>query len=531
MLELDDDLAAAVPGFDKLMRVGDPFERQPAPDIVHEAAVGEGGTDRGDRLLVRLAAHRIDENEADGRVEPDQGPERERRLRLGIGSIGRDHAVRVQQPEARFEIGAERDLDDPVDSASRGDAGERSDLGRDIAFATIDHPLGARLPGDSRLVVIADRGDDAGAAEAGELDRIIADRAGTAGDQDRLSLDRTVGEHAAMRGHRRNTEAGAFGERGAVGQGHGLVSRQGDMFRCGAERSLELGLVEPDTFADAAGRDAVSHRLDRSGAILVRHDARIRHGEIAARAAASLGVGRIYCRRPDPDEDFAGTGRRPVEVADDQNLAGGALAVVPGGSHGRCLMAVSRCEMSRLTSRPAMDRLAVTGSRLLIPPDERWRGLGHALIRNARGKALPSPVRPAPISAATGAGIPGGAELELVHLAQGDPDRFEDFAKGVAHVTSFLGGGGVEGQRRDRERQDQGEELMGRPVPAGEPDEAGADRRDRLVDRGAELLMIVDPEAGIDFITHCSIPSHSGIDWMTRQLPRKGRMRQRKSRQ
>ena len=146
--------------------------------------------------------------------------------------------------------------------------------------------------------------------------------------------------------------------------------------------------MEPDALADAAGRNAFSNRLDQSGAILMRDDAGKGHGEIAARAAAALGVGGVYRRRPDPDEHFARAGRRPVELADDQNLAGGALAVVPGGSHGRCRMAVSRCEMSRVTSRPARDRSAETGSFLLIPPDERWRGLGHALIRNARGKAL-----------------------------------------------------------------------------------------------------------------------------------------------
>jgi hypothetical protein len=73
-----------------------------------------------------------------------------------------------------------------------------------------------------------------------------------------------------------------------------------------------------------------------------------------------------------------------------------------------------------------MDRSAETGPFLLVPPGERWLGVGHPLIPYARGKAFSPPIRRAPISAATKVGIPGGTELDPVQLAQGETERIEE---------------------------------------------------------------------------------------------------------
>ena len=53
---------------------------------------------------------------------------------------------------------------------------------------------------------------------------------------------------------------------------------------------------------------------------------------------------------------------------------------------------------------------------------------------------------------------------------------------------------------------DQSEQLLGGAVPLGEPGEAGAERGDRAVDRQAELIVMGDPHAAVEFVAHCEIP-------------------------
>src|SRR3546814_16336076 len=69
--------------------------------------------------------------------------------------------------------------------------------------------IGARLPGDPRLLLGAHRGDDPGAGQPGELDGIKTDGARAPRDQYSLPRPRAIGHYAVMRGQRGYAQEGA----------------------------------------------------------------------------------------------------------------------------------------------------------------------------------------------------------------------------------------------------------------------------------------------------------------------------------
>ena len=202
--------------------------------------------------------HVIDQDEADGDVA---GLELQRHGGLGsdAGGVEGEDAVVAQDLATDLEVPGKVHLDDVIDALPTGHV---PDALHGVFRPVVDGGVGTGGQGDLRLLVGADRGDDPGAMQLGQLDSVVTDGSSAAGDQHRLAGDRSIRQDAAMGGHRRDPEAGALHEAGVGGQRDGAYGRLDRILGGGAEGAADLRLIEPDAFAEA-GRGYARADADR----------------------------------------------------------------------------------------------------------------------------------------------------------------------------------------------------------------------------------------------------------------------------
>jgi hypothetical protein len=138
-----------------------------------------------------------------------------------------------------------------------------------------------------------------------------------------------VSEHCPIAGDARDPQAGGLlgqnailGRVSPVWQSHRERIGHNHVLRGGPERSIGLSPVAPHTLSHPRGIDVRTDSIDRSSAIAVRDDPRMRHGR-ALPARTLLHITRAQPRHLDLNPNLTNPRLHIGHLADDQRLSCG----------------------------------------------------------------------------------------------------------------------------------------------------------------------------------------------------------------
>ena len=201
--------------------------------------------------------------------------------------------------------------------------------------------VGASGRGQLGLLRAAHRGDHRGVGPPGELDGRVAHGTRAAGDEHDATVERARAE--SVRAAFGDREAAVCGEKGTPrlaptsneawsGSENDAAHRDERVLLRRALGPLVGRLPDPHPPADQRRLDSLPHRVDHTGAVVVR---RLRRAHRLARciAAPRLPVGRVHARADDAHPHLAGAGLAQRLIDQRQNV-GIASALVDDGSHG-----------------------------------------------------------------------------------------------------------------------------------------------------------------------------------------------------
>src|SRR5262249_28039356 len=102
---------------------------------------------------------------------------------------------------------------------------------------------------------------------------------------------------------------------------------------CGSSKgSVRLSAIAPHAPSDPFPRHIFSHRINRTRAIAVGYDARVRHAD-AKSILTLLDITWIYTGKCDANPNLARAGMRVVHLTNHKDIAGSTLPFIPGSFH------------------------------------------------------------------------------------------------------------------------------------------------------------------------------------------------------
>src|SRR5699024_12569637 len=138
--------------------------------------------------------------------------------------------------------------------------------------------------------------------------------------------DRAVAEQAVTRGHRGHAEVRAEIVGSLVGQRYGLVLVHHGPFGGGYPLLALRGEPEPHALPDTVGIDSLAHRVDRSGAVLVRNLELVDRAR--GRAVAGFHVRGVEPGHRDVHAHLTRARFGSCRLGHTQHVAGGAVRLV-----------------------------------------------------------------------------------------------------------------------------------------------------------------------------------------------------------
>src|SRR5215469_582822 len=299
----------------------DPFgDGQPAPSFLKRLIDSSRGLNFGVSRYV-VAAHK-----EDSYVTKNELPERDFR-RGSIRGVGCDGTALRQYFNVELDVRGESDFNNVIDAVGShfANASQQSWIGEEDSVCP-----GARS--DFGVGLRAASGDNARSRSMCELNCAGANRARSALHRNGASFDWAGYVNSAMSGHARNAQAGALFNCYALGHWHNLPKRDHGVFSGGAERTVALGSITPDTPADPFRWYSQTDGIDGPRTVAVGNNTRIRHTQ-SKRIFALLHIAWVHAGSSDANPNFASEGLWFVHVADDQNVSRRALPFVPCRSH------------------------------------------------------------------------------------------------------------------------------------------------------------------------------------------------------
>ncbi len=279
-----------------------------------------------DLPLGRAGAHR-----RSGHREPlqhDRHP-----VDLGLAAVQErdDHEPALDREAAQVlrDVVAAHHVEHQLDAAL---AGDRRDLGHEVAGPVVDRVIRADSPAERRLVVAADRRDHLRAERLRVLDRRVADAARAAVDQDRLARgELSPLEHVVPDGERVLRQARRLEQRQALRRRQAVPRRRDAVLRVAA-----AGRERADLVADAPRRDVRTDCGDRARDL--ESDDRRRAGRRRIVAQALDAIGAVDPGVADADQHVAGARLRHRSFGHAEHVGGAGLAhrdVAHGRGQGR----------------------------------------------------------------------------------------------------------------------------------------------------------------------------------------------------